>query len=116
MRDTVSVASVRWSLTIIFVVCMSTSLLVSFQGRSNDNRLEKALVVQSAAVAQINTNTHNLCVASNTAAKGTNAVLGALINAVTLTKSIPPAEKLSRVRKYRDVLVPLLKCPPGGGR
>ena len=111
MRPTVSVAAVRWSLTVIFVVCLSATLLVSIQGRNNDDRLEKALVVQASAVTQIRTNTHNLCLASNTAADGTNAVLQTLINAVTATRSIPPAEKVDRIRKYEAAMVPLLRCP-----
>lgn len=118
MRDTVSVAAVRWSLSIIFVICLSATLLVSIQGRQNDERLERALATQQSVIVQVDANTkqlkttvHNLCVASNTAATGTNEVLQSLINAVTITKSLPTTEKVDRIKKYRAVMVPLLKCP-----
>lgn len=55
---------------------------------------------------------HDICTASNTAAMGTNDVLQSLINAVTITNSLPALEKQDRIAKYKAAMVPMLRCAP----
>jgi len=111
MNETVSVASVRWLITAVFVICLSATLLVAVQGRQNDDAIKAAIVKVDANTEDLKTAVHDLCLASNTAADSSNRVLQSLINAVTVTKTLPAAEKADRIRKYRAAMTPILKCP-----
>lgn len=114
----ISVRTMRWSLTIVFAVCLTATLLVSLQSNQNDANLERSLRVQQETIIKVDANTralrlavNDICEASNTAARGTNEVLQTLIDAVTATKAIPPAEKVDRVRRYRAAMVAPIQCP-----
>lgn len=86
----------RFQVTIVFIIIMLAFTLLAYRSQVNQNRIANSVYQQ--------------CKANNRAADGTNAVLDSLIAAVTITKSLPDAEKADRIKKYQAVMVPMLTC------
>jgi hypothetical protein len=99
----VSKKTVRWYLTILFVVTMCVPLLFAYRGEARDNQIAKN-------TAALQTGMRTQCLNMNIAATNTNLVLTTLIQAVSGTSSIGAAERSSRVKKYQDALVPMTNC------
>lgn len=76
----------RWPIIALLSVLTIVVVVLGLAIQANTDRLELAVYDQ--------------CRASQHAAVGTNTVLDTLIAAVTLTNSIPSAEKTDRVAKY----------------
>jgi hypothetical protein len=53
---------------------------------------------------------YNLCLGENQGARGTNTVLHVLIDATRVTSAIPPTEKVSRIKLYTSIIIPLRTC------
>lgn len=125
--DLVSKAAVRWSLIGVFVINAAITLTVAFNASNNDDDINRIAATQHLALGRIQANTAHAdkttaslqkalttqCNDRNTAAVGTNAVLDSLLEAVKVTKSLPPAEKAERVALYNSVKVRILDCTIG---
>lgn len=110
---TVSVAAVRWSIAVVFIICMGTSFVVAVQGVNRDDDLRRVVAVQNAVVAQAHTDNRNLCLASNTAATSSNTILATLTQLVSHTGTLPRADQQARLRIIAGMhKVPVIVCKP----
>lgn len=115
-----SAVSIRWSLSVVFMVCLAATLLVSIQSRANDDRLDKALITQQSVLVQTDANNRqlktlvaDLCKAGNVAATNNNAVIDSVIKLVSHTGSLPAAEQKARVKILTETpRSKILKCAP----
>jgi len=103
MPEFVTVRAIRWLITGLFVISMSTSAYVLYLGRNADD-------VARASVARIAQNAHHICESSNQSARSVNAVLDSLIEGAKASPEFSAAEKASRIARYRADRVLLQEC------
>ena len=115
---TVTVSAVRWSLAIVFTICMAATLAVAIQGQVRDENLRKITATQQAAIARIDENTRRLdaaigqqCLDRRKAYSAINTTLSTLMENVRITKSLPESEKKQRYAAYERAKVKLVQCP-----
>lgn len=113
-------SSVRSMLAGLFVINTMITLIVAFNGASNDSDINRIAATQHLALGNIAANTAAIqktltiqCNDRNTAAVGTNGVLDGLLKAVKTTKSLPPAEKAGRVALYNSLKIKIIDCTVG---
>lgn len=92
----VSVAAVRWSLALLFLLNMTVSFVVAIQSGDRDDRIAM--------------NTYNMCLATNRSANSTNTVIEALEAGANDTGVFTPAEKEKRIARYKAAVVPIIPC------
>jgi uncharacterized membrane protein len=107
----------RRPVTFLLVILIGVASSLAFRSQLNANEANDAKEQSEANVRAIQANTdrlekvvHEQCEAGQVSAHGINTVLETLINAVTITTSIQPAEKADRIRKYTAALQPIPVC------
>ncbi len=115
--DKVSKSAVRLSFIIVVCIFFIALMYVAYRSDTADERIEKnseGFVVNQQRIekltSELKKTVHEQCEESKAAARGVNTVLETLINAVTVTQSIPPSEKADRIKKYEGAKMKIPEC------